>query len=167
MRKSIYLLLAMIFTLVACQQEQLDIPTESDSIFNSQVANVVDGKLKLSIEQGAILAAAQEIDVVQTLQLVPHDAKIEEIDGKHYLRIYSSEDYVSTIELIADPSNPLSFVAAEVVCSSSDCASGGGCIPDGQYCTKCITGQDWWGNDIIGDCHRTTYGKVDAVGIGN
>ncbi|MEO0468642.1 MAG: hypothetical protein AAF206_03405 [Bacteroidota bacterium] len=168
MKKSIYLLVAMLFTLVACQQEQLDVPTEPGNIFQSQLAKMVDGKLKLTIEQGAILAAAQEIDVVQRLQLIPQEAKITEIDGKHYLRIFSSEDYISTMELIADPASPLGFVAADVICSSSDCASGGGCIPDGQYCTKCVVGQDWWGNDKYGDCDRTTISRVQgAVGIGN
>ena len=84
----------------------------------------------------------------------PKEIKIEDIDSEKYLRIYSNNDYVSTIALKLD--NESTYMMTESTsCTSKDCASGGGCVPDGQYCTKCVKGESF-GSPIYGDCLRTT-----------
>ncbi|MEO0468027.1 MAG: hypothetical protein AAF206_00295, partial [Bacteroidota bacterium] len=106
MNKSFFLLMAMLSILTACTQKQLEIPQESVSILNSRMAMTVDGQLQLTKDQGAILAAAQEIPAIREHEAAPVEAFIEEIDGKNYLRIMSSDNFVTNIELIEDAEQP-------------------------------------------------------------
>ena len=83
--------------------------------------------------------------------------KIEKIDGDNYLRFYTSgdDDLVTTIAIEYN-SKSASFDTGGTSCTSRDCNSGGGCVPNGLYCTKCQNGP--FGG--VGDCTRTTTGDT-------
>ena len=44
----------------------------------------------------------------------------------------------------------------KTVCTSIACASGGGCVPNGDYCTKCVPSGVQEGSGLTGDCTRST-----------
>lgn len=152
MKKLIYLLFFASLIFTSCRKEaQLK---EMETVFNSEIGKMVDGKFEFTVTKESILASTKEMPTSKELNLKPKEVKIEEIEGKQYLRIYSDNDYVSTIALKFD-SEGARMMTEGTSCTSKDCASGGGCVPNGQYCTKCVKGESF-GSPIYGDCLRTT-----------
>ena len=124
-----------------------------ESLTNSPIGELVDGKIKIEVSKAQILNAFENFISQNHLENEkPLDVKVITLDNKKYLRIYSEKNEVSTLELIAE-NNVLR--TGSTVCTSTACASGGGCVPDGQYCTECRTGVN---GSLKGDCTRTTTG---------
>lgn len=87
--------------------------------------------------------------------LLSKSANVLEIEDKKYLRFYSNGGKVSTLELIVNENGKV--LLGSTICESTACASGGGCVPDGLYCTSCkIPGAG--PQHPGGDCKRTTTG---------
>ena len=121
-----------------------------DSFFGAKIAEINDKEVKVTVSKNDILQFANEALNDTHLNLKPYDYKIVEENGLKYLRILSDRNYVSTVELIENDST---LRIGKTVCTSTACASGGGCIPNGIYCTSCVRS-----NGLPGDCTRTTTG---------
>ena len=115
---------------------------------NSAIGYDDNGTIKLGVPNEKILETFFWFSRLHSSKLTPKSFEIVEIDGLNYLRFYSENDIVSTIALIKNENDQ--YITGSTVCESVRCASGGGCIPDGLYCTKCEI------NGIPGDCKRTT-----------
>lgn len=87
------------------------------------------------------------------LNLEPVDFYVFEDNNKNYLRVISKKNYITTVELISINNT---FRTGKTSCTSVACASGGGCIPDGSYCTKCNPSDP----GLAGDCTRTTSNEL-------
>ncbi|WP_290859304.1 hypothetical protein [Flavobacterium sp.] len=122
-----------------------------DSFFGAKIGVLKNKEVQVVVTKDDILKFAKEALKDTKLDLKPFDYKIIEEKGVKYLRIYSQNNYVSTVELLEDKNNSLKV--ANTVCTSTACASGGGCIPNGSYCTACE-----YSNGLPGDCTRTTSG---------
>jgi hypothetical protein len=127
-----------------------------DSFFEAKIADVKGKEVKVTVSKNDILQFAKEALEENQLNLKPFDYKIIEENGIRYLRILSDRKYVSTIELI-ESNNTLR--TGKTVCTSTACASGGGCIPNGSYCTPCQPAS--YPPTISGDCSRTTTGGIE------
>lgn len=124
----------------------------------SEIGMMENGKLVFNKSKKSILKSFQNLPGIAELKLTPERLEVVEIDGKSYLRIYSNNNYVSTTEIIMGDPNSKFHPIAEIggtTCTSTDCASGGGCIPEGDYCTKCTT-YNFMGVPSTGDCTRST-----------
>lgn len=124
-----------------------------ESFTGSPIGIVENGEFKITVPDEEIMRAAKKFSDKFKLELNPISVKVIEIDQKKYIRVFSPDNYVTTIEIISDGS---SLKLGETLCSSTVCASGGGCVPDGQYCTKCL----YANGANSGDCSRTTSGST-------
>ena len=158
--KKIFLLLTFVFSMfiVSCDnetdniQESSDVTNEKmDSFINSNIGIDKNGQFEFTVAENTILKAVKEYSNTFDLDIEPQSIKIIDIDAKKYLRIYSKNNYVSTVALVLDNQN--NYRVDKTVCTSKACASGGGCIPNGSYCTEC-----YGSNGLKGDCKRTTTG---------
>lgn len=122
-----------------------------DSFFGSKIAVSKGTDLEVVVEKVDVLFYAEEALKDTGFNLKPKDFKIIDQNNKKYLRIYSNDDYVSTVELILENG---SYKIAKTVCTSKVCASGGGCIPNGDYCTAC----EYAKGTPSTDCTRTRTG---------
>jgi hypothetical protein len=125
------------------------------SFEDAEVGVLQDETPVILVSKKQILMFAEETLKDTKLNLKPFDYKIIDENNKKYLRIYSNDNYVSTIELVVTDSNVLR--TGKTVCTSTACASSGGCIPDGSYCTPCIDPRT---QGQPGDCVRTTSGGL-------
>lgn len=122
-----------------------------DAFFGAKIAVNNSKDLKVVVSKQDILKYAEVALKDTKLNLIPQDYQIISENGKKYLRILSNDNYVSTVELTLEGNN---YKVANTVCTSTVCASGGGCIPDGNYCTPCK-----FSNGLpSSDCTRTTTG---------
>lgn len=163
MRK-LFCIFLLFISFISCQtedrnQEILESKTISNFDFktfiDSPIAINGNGILRLNVTEDNILNVFKEYINNYKLNLKPESFKIVTIENKKYLRFYNSDNSVSTIELIQDKDNI--YKTGSTVCTSTSCASGGGCVPEGVYCTKCQPyGPD---SPITGDCVRTTSGS--------
>ncbi|QTE21676.1 hypothetical protein [Polaribacter cellanae] len=160
MKKTIYLLLFS-FILVACQTEDNKgndslAKFEINKLTNSKIAFEDEGKLILNVSDHKILETFKAFNKTMELQLDPERFEIIKVEDKNYLRFFSKNNQVSTIALEKGSDNI--YRTGSTVCTSTACASGGGCIPNGNYCTKCRPeGTPPKAPD--GDCRRTTTGE--------
>lgn len=124
-----------------------------DNFSNSEVGYSDSNKIVFNLSNKQILSSFKFYSKRNSLNIEPLNCKVEKIDGNNYLRFYNKDNSVSTIALL---SNELGKVMiGGTLCTSKDCASGGGCLPNGDYCTKCNTGSVL-GSPISGDCIRST-----------
>jgi len=167
--KKISLLFLMVFSLIiitSCESDENkdsirstnEISSELKSLTNGEIGVKNNGKATLGVNEDEILKVAKEFMARTDLKLEPISAKIEFINDRTYLRIYSKEDYVSTVELTYNHSTG-TYWTESTVCTSRVCASAGGCLPNGQYCTECRYGND---GNLKGDCSRSTSGGGEA-----
>lgn len=120
---------------------------------NAEIGILKSDEVKILASKSDILSLAKE-DLKDTgLNLEPYDYKIENINDVKYIRVYSNDNYVSTAELILNENGV--YKVGKTVCTSKACASGGGCIPSGNYCTGCTPPS---APGVSGDCVRTTTG---------
>ncbi len=122
-----------------------------DELTNTAIGYDNEGKVELGVTDYKIMETFILYSKLHNSQLNPKSFEIIEIDELHYLRFFSEDDIVSTIALVKDGNDQ--YITGRTICESKRCASGGGCIPDGQYCTKCEV------NTLPGDCKRTTISE--------
>lgn len=166
--KQLILLLCFLFLLVSCTSEESVVPNSDfavedvvlKSFVNTTMAARVDGKIALLASKESILNAAKNYSNKYRLGIEPIDMKVLELDDKAYLRIMSKDGKVSTIELTYYKDKG-TYQTGSTLCTSSDCSEGGGCLPNGQYCTKCRPNPSM--PDYKGDCTRTTGGPETPV----
>lgn len=144
--------------IVSCDKENDTIQNSSDftnekmdSFIDSNIGIDKNGDFEFIVAENTILKAVREYSMKFDLNIEPQSIKVIDLDDKKYLRIYSKDDYVSTVALVLDNLN--NYRVDKTVCTSIACASGGGCIPNGSYCTEC-----YGSNGLKGDCKRTTTG---------
>lgn len=119
-----------------------------------------NGNFKLIATSENILKAAKAGISSDDSKFEPISHKIFEQNDKRFLRVYGKNNEVSTIEIGFNPKTG-NFRTLGTLCKTTDCANGGGCVPDGLYCTPCIKNP---GAEIPleGDCSReTTSEPVD------
>ena len=158
MKKLILLCCATVF-LNSCENDRNDVVASTSKLINiekfteTEIGNEVNGEFHFTATKTSILKTFKDLVQVdsENRPLEPQSIKIETIDGKKFLRILSKNNYVSTVELVLKPN--YKYYTQSTVCSSTACASGGGCIPDGSYCTPCRVGIN---GSLRGDCTRTT-----------
>lgn len=143
------------------KETKIEAPKQMKSLTNSQIGSEENGKLKLFFNEEQLLQVAREFILLNDLDIEPEYVNILEIDQKKYLRIYSKNDFVSTVELLLNTSTS-TYWTGNTVCTSSQCASEGGCLPNGDYCTECRTGVD---GNLKGDCKRSTAGATSNTGL--
>lgn len=143
MKKFMYLLvISLVFT--ACQTEEIQSDSNSltnvknfefKNLMNSKIAIESDGVIKLNVSNEKVLGTFRNFSKQRGSNLEPESFKIFKFENNNYLRFYSKQGIVSTVALIKDANN--FYSTGLTVCESVACASGGGCIPSGDYCTKC------------------------------
>jgi len=124
-----------------------------EAFVGAEIGIVKGEKMDVMVSKKQILELAEVTLKDTKLNLKPYDYKIIEENKTKYLRVYSNDNYVSTVELIVTDEGVLK--TAQTVCTSTACASGGGCIPNGSYCTPCVDPRT---QGQAGDCVRTTTG---------
>tara|TARA_R110002051_G_C8500837_1_gene464737 strand:- start:137 stop:643 length:507 start_codon:yes stop_codon:yes gene_type:complete len=167
MKKCFYLLvLSLVFT--SCQTEdtnsdsnslELKADFEFKTLVGSKIATEKNGKIILNVSDERILETFKKFNTTNNLQLEPKSFKVINVDGNNYIRFYNKNNQVSTISLIKGNDNY--YTTGSTVCTSTACASGGGCIPNGDYCTKCRPEGTPPGSPDR-DCTRTTTGFTYA-----
>lgn len=112
------------------------------------------GKVELGVSDQKIMETFVLCSMLHNSELNPKSFEIIKIDELYYLRYFSENDIVSKIALIK---HKYDQYIQERRYATVRCASGGGCIPDGQYCTECER------NGIPGDCKRTTTSEPTPI----
>lgn len=154
--------------LISCQTEDknqeisessLNTPFEFKNFTNSNVGFYKDNELVFNVSNEKIVNTFNEFSDKFKLGLEAYNFKVITIENNKYLRFFNKDNTVSTVELIKDENNVYS--TGSTVCTSTSCASGGGCVPNGVYCTQCQPyGPD---SPITGDCVRTTTGGSNEL----
>ena len=140
------------FVFVACKSSENKVELKKMESFANAEVGVLQGETPIIlVSKNQILMFAEEAIKDTNLNLKPFHYKIIDENSKKYLSVYSNDNYVSTIELVVTDSNILR--TGKTVCTSTVCASSGGCIPDGSYCKPCV---DHRIQGQTGDCVRTT-----------
>ena len=138
MKKVIYLSL-LCFILTSCLNddriENQSSETLLENFTGSEIAIEDKGKVSLNFSDEIIMNSFKKFNSKMELGLEPERFEVINIDNKNYLRFYSKKKQVSTIALVQLDNKRI--VLGETVCTSIACATGGGCISDGCYCTKC------------------------------
>ncbi len=156
--KTLFIALALL--ILSCdKQDKSNVDLETNFTFkiltDSKIGVEKDGEFKLNVSNDVIMETFKQFVSVNGLKLQPLSLEVITIDNNKYLRFYNENDKVSTIELIKDENGQ--YRTGNTVCTSSACSSGGGCIPNGLYCTKC---QPQGPNSpVSGDCKRVTTGN--------
>ncbi len=144
------------FLFISCSDSQEDEVLENDlesinvARFTYQAVGVMNnGKFRMTADRSDLLKAFK---LNEGKDLAPESIIFLEDNGKMFLRVYSSDNIVSTVQISLNPDT--GFVQTEgTICESSACATGGGCLPDGDYCTEC---KPLPNSEVKGDCKRTT-----------
>lgn len=117
------------------------------------------GTRELGVPEGEILISFNNFSSRIGLGLNAQSVKMEEINGKHYLKFLNDNGTVSTIGLIKENQNPETshksiFRMGETICTSTPSTTDKNCVPEGLYCVS----------SEVNDCLRTTISKaiVDA-----
>lgn len=135
------------------QSEELSISLKNqtfESLKGNLIGEVNDGTIYLYLSDDVILNKFKTYAQNNKLNITPVKLGLIKQQSKSYLRFYGSDGEVSTIELIVINSSK-KVMLGNVSCTSKDCASGGGCIPEGDDCTKCSPN----GGSSSGDCDKT------------
>lgn len=161
MRKNIILICVLAFISLSCEQEvnnekineslELNKNFSFERLANSPIGIEKNGKIELGVPDEKIMETFKEYAKMHSPDINPKSFEIINLDNAFYLRFYSDKNIVSTIALLKDESNQ--YMTGGTVCETVACASGGGCVPQGAYCTECRpNGPD----NPKGDCKRTT-----------
>ena len=154
------LFFALILFSASCKNEEVNfIDTELKApvlkeLIGSKIAHQESDKIILDVSDSMIMQSFKKFIEENDLKLNPQSFKVVSIDNKNYLRFYSDNNQVSTIALIKGKDNQ--YIVGKTVCTSTACASGGGCVPNGLYCTECIPPYANPEGPIRGDCTRVT-----------
>lgn len=155
------MLLSLVFS--ACQTEdnskdsnssELDSTFDFKELTNSNIGIDKNGEIELKVSSSKIMETFINYNRIHNPELKPQSFEVVKLDDAHYLRFHSEHNLVSTIALIKDDANQ--YITGTTICETTACVSGGGCVPNGQYCTKCVME-----NGLPDDCKRTTIGHSD------
>ncbi|ARN76858.1 hypothetical protein BST97_01940 [Nonlabens spongiae] len=161
--KKILSLIGIILIAASCERDNADSNEsqifernlELKSVMNSKIGKIdSDGAIHLTATDASIRIEAQKFLRKGDEKASLVEYHVEDIDGKSYLRWSGDNNKVATVALNVNPQNG-DVSLGETVCESTRCASGGGCVPDGQYCTEC---RPYGPSGVKGDCKRTTTG---------
>lgn len=136
--------------MLGCKEQENTKPELKDI---AELSNTVIGVSEkdgdvVTVTDQSILKAGQQLLKDTGLDIETKSYQMIEIDNKKYLRIFSTYNYVTTLELMVDTDNNL--VTGNTACTSKVKASGEGCLPNGDYCTASKDGGD------AEECVRTT-----------
>lgn len=116
-------------------------------------------EINLSVSDEMLINSFNKYSVKIQLNKVATSVELMEVENKFYLKFNNTDESASKVALIEKnpegsnfnvSSERVSFInVGATVCTSEGCAHCCGCLPDGDYCTKC----DRWQRD---DCKRTT-----------
>jgi len=159
--KTIKLLLCvLVLTALSCEKEESDLDSNSaefeleaafKSLTNSKIGFEKDGQLVLAVSNDLIIKEFKNFVTKSGLELKPQSFEVISVDNNEYLRFYSEGGEVSTLALLKDRNNQ--YRSGTTVCTTTNCASGGGCLPNGSYCSKCTPPPGY-----PNDCVRTSTG---------
>ncbi|WP_299216107.1 hypothetical protein [uncultured Dokdonia sp.] len=154
--KNFMILSVFIVAFLSCDKDDSQLKVDSsnlklETITSVKIGNDIDNNVTLDYSNSDILSTFAIFSIKNKLDLQPQSMEVIDVDSQKYLRIYSKDEKVSTIALIKDENGH--YRTGETICTSSQCSSSGGCLPNGQYCTKCIPNPN---SPLKGDCTRTT-----------
>lgn len=124
------------------------------SIIGSKIGIFDNGKINLKVPDEKILKSFNDFNLKYDINKNYSSLEVFTVNDKNYIRFFSDDNYVSTVALLLDDNNTV--ITGNTVCTSEACATGGGCIPNGDYCTPCKPQGD--DSPAVGDCKRTTTG---------
>lgn len=169
--KNTFILIALLTLLFACSNENTNnedlkadeqLEFSAKNFVNGTIAYEKNGEIKLGVTKDDLLNSFNSFATKFDIGSNAKSYLIEEIDGGNYVRFYHKNKdglaQVSTIALIKSKkrtkdSSITMYRTGSTVCSTTECANCCGCVPSGDYCTRC---------DInIFDCKRTTTGGED------
>ena len=82
--------------------------------------------------------------------------KLKQLMVKKHLRFYYKDNYVLTIDLLELNSVDGRVGTGKTVYTSQACATWGGCVPNGNYCTPCVPPTVQTGSGLTGDYSPST-----------
>ncbi|MCO6163304.1 hypothetical protein [Flavobacterium sp. NRK F7] len=150
-----------VLLLISCNSEENSLQNlensnqKMKSFFETIVAKTDGDKISLIVSQEELLESAKQSLKETDLELEPLSYEIFKDNNKNYLRIFSKNKYVTTIELVKVSNS--TYATGKTSCTSIACASGGGCVPNGNYCTECKSPDP----STVGDCKRTTTNEFE------
>jgi len=112
-------------------------------------------KLNLSVSDEQILSAFKRYPFNNNRGLKPLSGRVEKINNKHYFRIYSEDEKISTVELIVSKETGKVFIG-KTICTSTACSSNDACVPNGLYCENATSAKAQIKESLKCDCSRTT-----------
>ena len=153
---------AMLVVFMSCENEVskeevpgLEFETTFEKMTGSDIGYLEGNKVKLGVSDETIMKTFKDFSFKSGLNLEPQSFEIIEVNGLNYLRFYSKDHTASTIALLKGNQNKV--ITGGTVCTSSACSACCGCLPDGEYCTKCERYQPLPGGPE-NDCLRSTAG---------
>jgi len=163
MKNQFIMKIVLLFSLVfisSCNSDETNKRNDvSAKAFNELMGNEIGtlnkGEVLLDISNEKLLSLYnfQKLDE----NIKSERFEVVKFDSKNYIRFYNNDKSVSTIALIENKSNK-KIILGQTECTSVQCATGGGCLPNGDYCTKCVPEGAQPGSGITGDCKRKTIG---------
>ena len=154
------LLCVLVLTAMSCEKEdngvdvntiEFELDADFKSLTNSKIGFEKDGQLVLGVSNDLIMKEFKNFVTKSDLELKPQSFEVISVDNNEYLRFYSKGGEVSTLALLKDLNNQ--YRSGTTVCTTQNCASGGGCLPNGSYCSKCTPPPGY-----PNDCVRTSTG---------
>lgn len=130
-------------------------------LMKSEVGVIDGNEVLLDISKDELVAKFKDYAKEIALGVEPYKVEIINVDSSNYLRFYNTNKTVSTVALIEKANIAAKLPPVELgntVCTSVQCATGGGCLPNGDYCTVCIPPGTQPGSGITRDCTRSTSG---------
>jgi len=154
--KKLFILL-LVFATFSCSNEN-DLNEMEDTIsknfsiekfIGSAVAYKSNNEIKLGVSETKIINSFNKYSERVNLGKRAISMELLNIDDQNYFRFYNEDNSVSTVAVTSVGSAQDDVViVGQTVCTSSACSNGGGCLPNGPYCTKCTRDRD--------DCQRST-----------
>lgn len=120
----------------------------TEKFVGNTVAYKNNDTVKLGVSEAKLIESFNNYNDEFELNSKAISLELIEIETKHYIRFYNDDKSVSTVALLKSDSNKLVF--GGTICKTTSCSSCCGCVPNGDYCTKCEYNTS--------DCSRTTSG---------
>jgi hypothetical protein len=152
------------FLIVSCTSDKATnkelLSKSFQDLMNLEIGKLIDDEIVLDIRNQDLMEKFQDYTDRIKLDVKPTNVEILTLDSNHYLRFQNSNNSFSTIALITVfyPNLEKPYIGVELgstICTSLICAGGGGCLPNGDYCTQCEKDAD---SDVPTDskCTRST-----------
>lgn len=126
-----------------------------EKFVGSKVGYIEKAEIELVITNDDLIKSFNNYSKKIKLGKKAISSEMLEVGGKNYIRFYNEDESVSTVALINTLKNKNDFQSTyklieigTTVCTTEECANCCGCIPNGDYCTRCQIN--------LLDCKRTT-----------